>query len=559
MEFFVKGKGKVKLDKRNFVGQGGEGAIYTSKGTAYKIYTDPTRMIPVAKIQELACLAKSTIINPQDILLDRKNRPVGYSMQYLGNTHPLCKLFTKSFRDREGITPDMILKLVRGFQTDVDFVHKKGVLIVDLNEMNFLVASDFGTVYFIDVDSYQTPHFPATAIMESIRDRHASRFSEVTDWFSFGVVSFELFVGIHPYKGKCKTCKGFDARMIQNISVFNRAVKIPNVCQDFSVIPEVYRKWYKAVFEDGKRIAPPATLQEMVILVSAKIKHVTGNNNFDITRVFNLGSEVFGFVSDGGRNLILTSDGVHLGKKKIAPAPGKMVVGFTSRMSWPVGLDTDGKKAKVFDLRDGSELNLPLRADSVMSCDAGMFVKKGDKIVRVEFNEVGQKIVASASGVCGVLENATKLYEGVAVQDLLGAWYLCVMEPPKSCHQVKVDELKGYRIVDARYQNHVCMVIGEKKGSYDKFVVRFDKDFHSYDVRKIEDITLEGPNFVVLQSGVCVHILEDGKLEVFSNQCGSKTVKLVEDDTVTSDMRLFTDGARVLFGLGNALYHMSMK
>ena len=120
---------------------------------------------------------------------------------------------------------------------------------------------------FIDVDSYQTPGFKATALMDSVRDRHChnNQFTPDTDWFSFGIVSFQMFIGIHPYKGKHPDLADMDARMMQNISALNKAVSVPKVCYAFDVIPQAYLCWYKAVFEQGKRCAPPFDLNAPVL------------------------------------------------------------------------------------------------------------------------------------------------------------------------------------------------------------------------------------------------------------------------------------------------------
>src|ERR1051326_6279805 len=141
-----------------------------------------------AKIDELSLLVQPNIIRPLELIIDGRNRPVGYSMRSAGKTYSLCQLFPKAFRQRNNLTPDLMLRLVRQLQTGVSHIHSRGILIVDLNEMNFLVASDFNELFFIDVDSYQTPSFPATVLMESVRDRHAKSFSSDSDWFSFAVV-----------------------------------------------------------------------------------------------------------------------------------------------------------------------------------------------------------------------------------------------------------------------------------------------------------------------------------------------------------------------------------
>src|SRR5579871_1643597 len=245
MKLFVKGRGPVELDQKDFLAQGGEGAIYVRGDLAYKVYANPAKMIPTAKIQELAALEQPTIIRPEEVLLNTASAPVGYTMGYVKEAAALCQLFTRAFRERKGLTPEVMAQLVQKLRQGVRFVHAHGMLIVDLHEMNFLVDLPLKEILFIDVDSYQTPGFPATALMDSVRDRHTSGFSENTDWFSFGIVSFQLFVGIHPYKGKHPDGLDLDTRMQRNISVFNKAVSLPKVCYPLNAIPRAYRDWYE--------------------------------------------------------------------------------------------------------------------------------------------------------------------------------------------------------------------------------------------------------------------------------------------------------------------------
>src|SRR5947199_212129 len=142
MEFFIVGQGRVRLGQADFVGQGGEASVYARGDLAFKVYTDPRKMLPPAKIQELSVL-----------------------------TDP--------------------------------------------------------------------------------------RFSPETDWFSFAIISFQMFIGIHPYRGLHPSLPDLDARMSANVSVLNPRVSIPKLCYPFSVIPQAYRDWYRAIFEDGKRVPPP--------------------------------------------------------------------------------------------------------------------------------------------------------------------------------------------------------------------------------------------------------------------------------------------------------------
>ena len=78
-------------------------------------------------------------------------------------------------------------------------------------------------------------------------------------------------------------------------------------------------------------------------------------------------------------------------------------------------------------------------------------------------------------------------------------------------------------------------------------------------MRKVEGITHTGINFVVLDSGVCVYLNEDEKLELFSSRLGSKQLKIVEDSILGGDMTLTKKSGQVMFYRGNKLYQMRMK
>src|SRR6478736_593639 len=197
-QFTVNGK-NLMLKQSDYKAAGGEGVVYVKNGNAYKIYHDASKMIAVGKIQELSALTMPNILGPKDIIY-HNNTPVGFVMRYVSDTEFLCKLFTKGFRDKMGVTPDQINHLVKGMQDTLHEIHNKNILVVDYNEMNFLVNRGFDTVYNIDVDSYQTPSYRATAIMESIRDRKvkSGKFTKESDWFSFATVAFQMYMGTHP-------------------------------------------------------------------------------------------------------------------------------------------------------------------------------------------------------------------------------------------------------------------------------------------------------------------------------------------------------------------------
>jgi len=554
MELFLNGA-SIRLTQAEFAAQGGEGAVYVRGDTAYKIYTDPSRMIPAAKIRELSVLTDPRIIRPQEVLTDADGQPVGYTMRRVQDATPLCQLFTRAFRERRGVTTDMVGRLVRRLQEGVRHVHRSGILIVDLNEMNFLLDDMLQEVLFIDVDSYQTPGFPAGALMESVRDRHASRFSEETDWFSFGIVSFQMFIGVHPYRGKHSSLPDLDSRMRANVSVLSRGVSVPASCYPFSAIPGAWLDWYRAVFEEGLRLPPPDDLRGAMTVVPA-VRSIAGSKRVRLTEAQRFPAEVFALAATTRGLAALTPEGLHWFGRRYPTGPDARLT-VTPRTGHLLAAWLEGGRLVVFDATDDRCLTTDLEAEALGSSDGRLYVKRGAVLSELHFLELPAGIRAAARPVANVMEHATRLFEGAAVQSVLGACYVSLLPRSGVCCTVPVRELDGYRIVDARFDPNVLMAVGLKDGAYDRFVMRFDGQFRRYDVRKVEGIAWSGLNFVALDSGVCLHLNEGDELELFSTKPGCTELKVLADPAVEG-VRLFKDGAQALFAKDGVVFRAAL-
>jgi hypothetical protein len=561
--YFVQGKGEIRLGASNFKAQGGEGSIYVKGSNAYKIYTDPQRAIAPAKILELSALTLPNIIRPLDLLLDAKNTPVGYSMRSVGRSYALCQLFPKAFRQRNNLSPASMFGLVRKLREGVSHVHARGMLIVDLNEMNFLVAKDFAQLFFIDVDSYQTPSYPATVLMESVRDRHARQFTTGTDWFSFAVVSFQMFVGIHPYKGNYPPLHALpdkesklDARMRANVSVLRPEVSVPASCLPFSVIPPAYLDWYRAVFEEGKRLPPPDDAQPALTLAApAAPRAAAGSLHFDIAEIGEFDAEIIRH--DG--LLTITRKSIYFRGETFPKPQADVQVAATPRLGHVVAAYMNGATPCFRDLTAARDLALGIEAEEIMLYGGQFYVKQRESIFAIEFIELRGDILPGLKPVANVMIKSTRMFAGLALQNLLGAYYASILPSPGVCHQIRLPELDGYWITDARLYRNVLLVVGAKGGRYDKFIFRFADNFDGYDARAMRDVSSTDINFTVLDNGVVLHLTDEGTLEVFSRLKGCPDMKIFQDSSVTGDAGLFHTGGQALLARGNKLYKFTLR
>jgi hypothetical protein len=587
MKVFIQGSATpIDLTQKDYLAQGGEGVVYVKGKKAFKVYHDPTKMIPQGKFKELSAIQDPNVIRPQELLMDAKNGVIGYTMPFIDGGYPLCQLFPKSFRDREGIQPGTIADLVTKMQRSIDNVHRSGVLIVDLNEMNFLTTKKFDQVYFIDADSYQTSHYPATAIMDSIRDWTVSgnhSWTELTDWYSFAILSFQLFTGIHPFRGKYHGPKvEFKAklatdpdddtfaitrrRMLGNISIMHSDVGVPPSAYPLSVIPHAYQKWYEDVFIHGRRLPPPG---KVVVTVTTFVNPTTvtiAGTHIDFTDMFAgwkpLGNITAFFPSTimGAPPVIATDAGVHL-DKQIIPVPmhHASVCGFSSKVGRAVvGVVLDGK-LKLSNITDRANVAFDLTVKEASSYDGRIYVRTEDQIHEVVLTDIGSNVIASSKAVTNVMPLATQLFSGVAIQSMLGATYASLFVDTGKSHQIRIQQLDKHRVIDAKYDHGVLMVVAEHKGKYCRMVFRFDHD-GTYDVRVVSDIAAGYvTNFVTLDSGVVICLDEDDRLELFSKAKASTMVKIIDDKALTGDMILCKHGGSVVALHGKDIFRMKMK
>jgi len=546
--YTVGGK-SVSLTQSDYKAAGGEGVIYVKGSNAYKIYHDPVKMIAAGKIQELSVLAPlANVLGPTDVIY-KTNNPVGFVMKYMKDTEFLCKLFTKGYRVKNNIAQPTINGLVKILQDTTEKIHGHKILLVDANEMNFLVSPRFDNVYFIDVDSYKTTSYPATALMESVRDRKVkgNNFTENSDWFSMGITMFQLYVGCHPYKGRHPdfAAKDWPTMMDKGISIFNHKCNLPPATQDLNVIPKGHLRWFEAIFEKGDRLPPPqADATAPVGPVVAKI--VQGNDKFNITveYAYDMSKVVAARFIDGICHAIT---------EKAIWANGKLLThltptsGYTAQRTIqdlcpvqgdkPVLLEWNRIDAKLvyktFDNVSVKQIG-EIESNGFFVANRCAYTVVRDSLIELSFINTGVKTTPLQQSVANIFHNHT-IYDGVVIQNMLGTCRFAIPYMAGRCSVLRVKELDGTRIVDAKYDSGICIVIAERHGKYERHTLIFDKECRTYNARVEQDVELCDINFGVKDNDVV--IAENGeKLEIFLD---NSKIKLV-DSPLNGNQKILT-------------------
>ena len=571
MKYTIRGTGqKIELTNSNFRAAGGEGKIYIVGDTVYKV-CDKGKMIPDGKFQELAVLNHSKIIRPQEVILDTKGRPVGYTMKLVpDNAIPLVQILTKTYREREGVTQQIMNELVKQIGDAIKYIHSHpGYLQVDGNELNYMITSNHKQAYLIDVNSFQTPHYPADAIMPSIRDWNCSKnphgqyeWSQLTDWYSFAIISFYMFCGIHPFKGRNPKFPDLKTAMIDQmkagVSVFDTNSQFPQAAVYYpfeDYIPGgkhgAYMQWYRAIFCDNKRLPAPTDFQAVAAIIT-RIKEIIGSNTFNISLIKEFPNAITSYYND----VIVTTDEIYwLNQPKLKPS-AKFRIGINPFLNSPFALVLENGFAKLLNLSSQNWEPFNERADDIMSCDGRLYYHYQQMIYEVNFPDTIFK-----NGIANVMPNATRLFQGVAIQNMFGNQIVSIFPKSHEHRQIKIAELDACEISDAKFEGNVLMVIGfdKKSAHYTRFIFRFSEDWMNYDIRKIENLSTPDINFTTLDNGICICLTEEEKIEIFSSQKDAISVKSISDPSIKANMRLCHSGSQARFAYGNKLYNFSVK
>jgi len=571
MKYSIKGKPDVKLVGNDFVTSGGEAKIFRRNNIIYKIYHTPSEMIPDAKIYELQEITEPNVLIPKEIITDVKGVRVGFTMDFVDNVTPLCKLFTNAFINQNNVSNDTIVALVAGMQETILKIHetKSKCIQVDGNELNYLVSErDFKKCYFIDVNSYQTKSFPATVIMPSIRDWSSKVFNELTDWFSFAIIACQLFVGTHPYKGKHPDFKRHDMinRMKANVSIFNQFVTTPKSVRNYDRIPVKYMDWFLDLFEKGKRLLPPKDYGEWNSKVSYIV--VTSTDNFVIEEInthIAYDEAIIAHTNINGNPITRTKKSIYAGSQKHRVGTNVDVVHTpTSMCPVVVKIEHDMLHILSLDPTKNVDLGSQISAEKIMIVDDTIYLKSEGNLVEMRFMDGTHlsQILLITKTVWSISEKSSQLFKNIIVEDLLGSKHVSIPLPNKAQSQLirkRVVELDDYKVLDGKYRQDVAIfsVFNQTSLEY-KLLVLTGITTNQYNVRIINTVDSNAVNFVTLDNGIVILIYDD-QMEIFSNKPSSTKVKIIKDKELNSDMTLCKRGVSTRFFSGTKLYSIGMK
>lgn len=573
MEVELVGRGKLKLTPVMHVATGGEGSVYRSAGTMIKLYTDPARMSqPGMKdnLLRLAAFDHECIVAPRNLVLDSKGNHIGFYMEFVEGGEALSSIFTNDYRQRTGFGDEHASQLVDQMFGTMGYAHERDTLMVDPNELNWTTVPGSlpgRNARALDVDAWITAGYKPSTIpmMASIRDWHAPKIGVETDRFALGVVTFQVYTGIHPYRGTLDGYKRTELarRMKEKASVFTAGVRLNQAVRDFSCIPGPLLSWYEAVFQNGDRSQPPSPFYTGVTTPARQVRVMrvttTAAGTLKYVRLFDRPGDPVIRVFPCGVVLLRSLKLFDVGRQRlIGTAASEDCEVVKVDGGWLVANRSPQPTFTYLDHVQGTSTSLTVNlvARNIVRFQNRLFGVTMEGLVELYLKKFARPIL-SVGQTWQSMFNSTQWFDGVGVLDAMGAKYLIAPFGDDACGQVRVRELDGLRVMAAKGGGRFVSVVAvNRDGEYRKVEFTFDRLYKTYTVWEGD---AEGPelNMSLLPRGVAATIVRDGELVIFVPTAG--TVNRVADKDATTTMLLGNLDDSVVFVRDGQLWRVSMS
>jgi hypothetical protein len=319
-------------------------------------------------------------------------------------------------------------------------------------------------------------------------------------------------------------------------------------------------RWFEDLFIKNIRTEPPLP-GDIVLVTNVPTKVLQQMGKFTTNIVGTYVEEIKNLWNYKNENFVLTRSKLFMTSRgttsiwNYKPKKYDKILIIDSPSTYPYRCTLENGELIITELVT-EKVIAQTQANDIMERDGRLYSIFSEKIYEYRFIEASNKnVMHSTRIVGGCMMNATKVFDGTIFQDMIGQPAFTIPYDKGSAYFNIIKELRGYRVIDAKSERNVLVVMAEKNGVYDKFIFIFDKTYTSYNFRKVENITLEAINFTKIENGPCIMSASD-KVELFVNNVNVNEFK---DPPFDSSDKLFNIFGKVYYVEGKNIISVSMK
>lgn len=258
MEIQVAGK-QLRLEARHLLGSGGEANVFARNGEAFKIFHTPSALKEEKLRRLITKKLPGRILAPKELAFSKSGRVIGYTMPLANpSAEPLKMLANRNFRQASQIEIPQLVRLYGDFYDTLAELHRLGVVVGDLNDLNELFLGE--EVYFIDSDSFQLDGLSCEVATEdylcpALYDldlRSQVAFTPESDWYSYSVLLYRSLLMVHPYGGVYPTTRKLTERARQRVTALDPRVKYPKIGMNPEALSDEMLTEFYRIFKEGR-------------------------------------------------------------------------------------------------------------------------------------------------------------------------------------------------------------------------------------------------------------------------------------------------------------------
>lgn len=561
MKVIVNGQA-YSLNQNNSV-SGGEGTVYVEHGKAFKIYHDPKKMIPLGKFQELQNIKNTNVIKPEELIYDYHQNIIGYTMKPLYNTVPLSRVLTTDYQNMNSISHNDLIQIMLSIKKNLEDIHKAHCLMVDINDSNILVDKDLN-VYIIDVDSFQTPNYRATALQEYAKDFSVKNynFTELSDWYSFALLAFRLLIGIHPFLGRWNKYtkkdlqNSLEYRSTHNISILNPDVVFPKSVRDFSFIPKNYYKWFFELFEKGQRLLPPVDIGSIVS--NAKDLIISMNQTIQFKKIFELNKNIKQVYSFFNQTVYISENSVFFNNNYTPITKGKKVIIFNQKNE-PILLKLNNNKLESYNLQNQViKVYDNIEAEDLFVFYNTLFIKNNSNFTTYSLLNFSEDFFAVKQNIT-IMPFSSQVYDNCIYQNTINKAWFYLIHDKETIPVVKIKELDSKKIINAKYLNQILYVVYQENNEYIHKIFKLNHNFNEYKEIINQHLDHSHINMTVNDKGIVLFSYADHLLYVYFNHYENDKFREINDNNFSIDMNLFSKDSFIFTFINKEVYQISLS
>jgi len=243
---------KISLKKEDVIGRGGDAVIFAiGNRLVAKIYHTPDTKRG-RKLQDFlsqhASSLPNNVFHPRDLIHENTGKIIGFTMSKLiTGCEPIEVLGNKNFCVKNHINNQSIVQMFLDMANVLNEIHKRNMIIGDINDRNEVLDPSFKSVAFLDVDSWQWGTHPCMVGTEAyltpeLYGKDLSQhpfFLPHHDWYSFVVLLFRSILKIHPFRdGIHNTYKSLTNRAERGITALDSDVAYPKIAMSPDILSD---------------------------------------------------------------------------------------------------------------------------------------------------------------------------------------------------------------------------------------------------------------------------------------------------------------------------------